>query len=142
MTYPSWPAELPDMVTVDGYSRGMDDARDFTEMDAGLDKANVRGIAAEPVACQMQIDPDQFARFKRFWTEEIGKGVLPFLIRDQNLDGLLIADQDGTLILDQDGNQIIGTFKWLVTFGKETPQITALSPYLYNIAFTLLVQPP
>lgn len=142
MTHPSWPDELPQRVLVDGFSRGLDDARSFTEMDAGLDKQRARGIAAEPIACQMEIDGGQFARFQRFWREEIGKGVLPFLIRDQNFDGLPIFDEDGNAILDESGNQILGTYYWLATFGKETPSITGQGGSWYKLAFTLLVQPP
>lgn len=138
-----WPLRLPQAVLADGYSRDIDDARLFTQMDAGIDKSRVRGVVGEEIACQIEIHVSLFATFRRFWTETIGKGVLPFRIRDQDFDGLPLADQDGTLLLDQDGNVLLGAYSWLVIFGKTRPRKTTVQGdnFLRRISFTLLVLP-
>lgn len=141
MTYPNWPAELPQRVMVDGFSQSIDDTRAFTEMDAGPPKVRSRGIQVESISCQMIIDAGQFARFKRFWKEEVGKGVLPFLIPDQVLDGLPVLDQDGLPVLNDAGDPVLGTYNWLATFGREAPQISSRSRTWFALSFTLLVQP-
>lgn len=136
MTVPLWPSDLPSCMMVDSFARGIDDARMFTEMDAGPDKSRVRGVKAEAAEGEIIITTDQYARFRRFWKEEIGNGVLPFLTKDQTFNGVVIDDLD-----DEDGVETTGTYYWLVVFGRETPRLTRFSQKRYRLSYTLLILP-
>lgn len=138
-----WPDDLPQRVVTDGYTRGVADSRVFTSMDSGLDKSRSRGIAAEPVACQLYLARSQYARWLRFWKEDTGGGILPFLIPDQNFDGIDIATSDELTITTEEDVVVVGVYNWLVIFGKETPQVRVVpnSATLYNLSFTLLKLP-
>lgn len=141
MAIPVWPSELPQRFLVDGYSEKLRDGRILTKTSAGPGKARRRFSAAVlPVTATMRLDFAAKARLERFWYEDTGGGVLPFILPDQTHDGLPIPDAAGNPVVDGSGNPILVTAKWLAMFGQDGVSI-APSGVQFTASFTLNIQP-
>lgn len=142
MTIAVWPADLPQKLITDGYSYSFADGRLKTAMDAGPPKMRRRfSSAVRPAAGQFYGSADDMARLERFWMEETGGGALPFVLPDQNSDGLGLQADDGTQLLDDHGQPLINTASWLALFGETPPQRQVVSGLIWKAAFTLTILP-
>lgn len=141
MTIPVWPDDLPAQSIVPAFQGSARGNRLLTSTDTGPGKQRKRGPALRPVSCAMQVTRDQRARFDRFYEEELNFGVTPFLIPDQQLDGVEADDPDANELLDPDGNPVLIGSWWLVQFGQKQPTPNAISDWLFTISFDLVVLP-
>ncbi|PJI56004.1 hypothetical protein CTI14_00275 [Methylobacterium radiotolerans] len=142
MTFPTWPADLPQKLITDGYSYSFADGRLKTAMDAGPPKMRRRFSAAvKAVAGQFYGGVDDVVRLERFWNEETAGGTLPFLIPDQNLDGIGLQTEAGVQILDQSGQSLLNTGTWLVMFGDTPPSGQVVSGTIYKATLSLTILP-
>lgn len=141
MTIPVWPDDLPCSVIMGSLQTGIRGSRLSTAPDAGQAKLRRRGPLVRPVSCAMKVGANQRARFDLFWEEEVDCGVLPFLFRDQQLDGYRLGDGVGLTLLDDVGNSVIIESWWLVQFGKTEPSFTRISGSTFQITFDLIVLP-
>ncbi|MBK5958120.1 hypothetical protein CCR97_08305 [Rhodoplanes elegans] len=137
-----WPGELPEYVLVDGFSLTQPDGRLRTPTDTGPGKTRLKNSAAmTPVAAQVYLKgPNDMARFRRFWAEDLAGGVLPFVVRDPRHDGALLGDEDGLVLADEDGAPIEVSAYWLAEFDA-APAESQVAGYFSRLSFTLLVFP-
>lgn len=142
MTVPVWPIdELPSYILVDGFGRTQPDGRLRSQTDTGPGKMRlVNSAAVAPATIEVYLDPNQTARFRRFWAEDTGGGVLPFLIRDPQFDGLLLADEDGVLLTDENDVVLAMDAWWLVQFDG-APRETQVAGMLSKLQCGLLILP-
>jgi hypothetical protein len=142
MTIPVWPDDLPQQVLVNGFNASARGNRLVTAMDSGPPKQRRRGPLLRPVQASIFVDQDGRSRFDRFFDEEVINGTQPFLIPDQNHDGLdLFSDTLGEQLQDENGNPLLIESWWLVQFGQNQPALSASSAFLYTIQFDLIVLP-
>lgn len=142
MTTPTWPSELPCAVMDASLSPTMADGRLRASTDTGPGKVRLLNSAAvTPASAAIVCDANQLARFNRFWTEDVGRGVLPFLIRDQELDALPLLDEDGTELTDESDETLLNSAWWLVQFGTPPSRPTLVSRQLFRVNFELLILP-
>jgi len=139
MTIPTWPSDLPQLAALDNFTLSQAEGRIRSQTDTGPGKVRLLNSAAvTPFTVQVQpLTIDQYARFERFWNEEIGYGVLPFWLPDLFYDGLTLTDQDGNTITDQSGTPIVFGSWWLVRFGGTTPVKTPKSGFLVDHQFQI-----
>lgn len=126
MAVPSWPAELPQRVLIDGYSEKVRDGRLFSRTQSGPGKVRRRySSAVLPVSASIIVDYANKSRLERFWSEETIQGSLPFIMPDQTHDGLPLLDGGGLPILDGGGLPVLVTANWLARFSENNgPQFT------------------
>jgi hypothetical protein len=126
----------------DGYSYGLADGRLKTAMDSGPPKVRRRfSSATRPVSGQIYGSIDDMARLERFWMSETAGGVLPFVIPDQNTDGLMLVTEDGAPLLGDDGQELANSSYWLAMFGDAPPQQSVVSGLIYKANFNLTILP-
>ena len=94
-----------------------------------------------PASCTITVSANQRARFDTFWDEDTAGGTLPFLYRDQQLDGYQATDESGSLLETEDGTPIQIESWWLVQFGQNEPAYTRQSGNRFQIQFDLVVLP-
>ena len=76
---PSWPVDLPPLVTTAGFLETYPWGNLRTEMDAGPAKVRRRTTAAaRPIACQIKCTGDQLTDLENFIHADLADGVLPF----------------------------------------------------------------
>ncbi len=137
-----WPPELPQHVQRPGFDWTLPDGRQSIEPEAGPMLGRLAFSATEtPIAASIDVTLRQVARFLRFWNEETGGGVRPFLLRDQIWDGLPVLTSSGTILLDSSGAPVLTRRFWLCVFGRQPPKPDPLGGPNYRIAFTLRVLP-
>lgn len=141
MTVPVWPSQLPQQTLVQGFQASVRGKRLTTAMDTGPGKQRRRGAPVRPVTCAIMVDADNRALFDVFFDEDCVGGTLPFLIPDQQLDGLLLDDQDSLLLETEDGSPLILESWWLCCFGTSEPATSAVAGNWFSIQFDLLVLP-
>lgn len=76
-----------------------------------------------------------------FLGEDTAGGVLPFLFRDQQLDGYPLDDDLGSWLQTEDGTPLRIESWWLVQFGQQEPAYSRLSGRRFEIQFSLVVLP-
>lgn len=141
MAYPTWPANLPQRVVVDGYSETFRDGRLFSRTSGGPPKVRRRFSSSPmPVSATLALDYDQKAMLERFWEEDTSGGALPFYIPDQSHDGIQLLDESGDPILTGGDSPLLITAKWLALFGEEAPKVTPWG-LQFMASFTLMVMP-
>lgn len=136
MTIPIWPSDLPQQTLAQGFQAAVRGKRLTTAMDTGPGKQRRRGALVRPVTCAIMVDADQRALFDVFYEEECLGGTLPFLMPDQQLDGLLFD-----AVEDQDGAPLVIESWWLCQFGGTEPAISAVDGKWFSVQFDLLVLP-
>jgi hypothetical protein len=141
MTVPFWPSELLQTVYVDGYQSSPAGGRLGTSMEAGPDKQRRRGPKLRPLSGTIRLDPDERARFERFWDEEIDGGTLPFWFPDIHLGGFALATESGLVLTTETDRPVEIDSWWLVQMAKEDPAYSAVSGLLFNVSFKLVVLP-
>ncbi|MGX9443856.1 hypothetical protein ACWX0K_14940 [Nitrobacteraceae bacterium UC4446_H13] len=142
MTVPIWPSDLPQQVLVSGFTASARGNRLVTAPDSGPPKQRRRGPLLRPVQASIFVNQDERSRFDRFFDEEVIGGTQPFLIPDQNTDGLdLFSDTFGQQLQDENGVPLLIESWWLVQFGQSQPSVVAASGFLYTIQFDLIVLP-
>ena len=141
MSIAIWPSELPQRSLLQPFQASTRGNRLITSTDTGPGKQRKRGPAIRPVSCSIIVDYDQRARFDTFYEEDVSFGVSPFLIPDQQMDGIYWNNVDGIQLLDDFDVSIIIESWWLVQFGKTQPSTGALGGLLFSINFELVVLP-
>jgi hypothetical protein len=141
VTVVRWPVELPCGVLLGSLQTGPRGSRLSTAPDYGQAKLRRRGPKIVPVSCIIAVSPDLRARFDRFWDEDTAGGTLPFLYRDQQLDGYQLADESGAWLETEDGSPIRMESWWLVQFDKQEPAYSRLSGNKFQIQFSIVVLP-
>lgn len=66
---------------------------------------------------------------------------MPFLFRDQQLDGYPLDDDLGSWLQTEDGTPLRIESWWLVQFGQQEPAYSRLSGRRFEIQFSLVVLP-
>jgi hypothetical protein len=112
-----------------------------TAPDYGAAKLRRRGPKIVPVSCIIAVSANLRARFDTFWDEDTVGGTLPFLYRDQQLDGYQLADESGAWLETDDGTPVRIESWWLVQFGQQEPAYSRLSGAKFQIQFSLVVLP-
>jgi len=141
MSIPVWPSDLPQAVLVDGFAYSQAEGRLTSRTDTGPGKARLMNSAAiTPVRAQIRVTPAQLARFRRFYSEDLGQGVNPFWMRDQIFDGMALSDADGALLTDGDGKVLTMASCWLARFGLNM-QTLPRPGFLFRIEFDLELLP-
>jgi hypothetical protein len=86
---------------------------------------------------------EQVTRFRTFWSDDTGGGVLPFMLADQQLDGSEVWTAQGTDsgLLTDAGDQILTQTYWICLFGDATPSEAAQTDRLTQLAFQLDIHP-
>ena len=142
MTIAIWPDDLPQQVLVNGFNESARGNRLVTAPEVGPAKQRRRGPLVRPVQASIFVNQDERSRFDRFFDEEVIGGTQPFLIPDQNTDGLdLFSDTFGQQLQDENGVPLLIESWWLVQFGQNQPAISASSAFLYTIQFDLIILP-
>lgn len=138
-----WPSDLPQTVLALGYGRSYEDAVKATDMDKGPPRTRLRTSAAPQMAqCALVLDVDRLARFRRFFRDETQFGSIPFLIRDQILDGLPIQTAVGAPLLTAGGQPLTIAARWLAMFMPgQPPQEGDAQGRKLRISFSLLILP-
>lgn len=138
-----WPSDLPQEVLAKDFSASPRDGRLAARTDTGPGRVRRRTSGAvAPVACRIITTWDGRMRFERFWNEETRGGVLPFLIRDQLLDGLPLGDEGGDTVTTEDDDILLIPAWWLVQFATQAAPVWTAegSPWL-TCRFSLNVLP-
>lgn len=141
---PRWPEpQLPGRFLMDNFNLGLADSRLGTKMDSGTRKTRKQSTRApRPFATGIIATTDQYVTLMRFIDDDLKDGVLPFLIRDQILDGIPILTTAHRVLLDPKGRPILNNKRWLVTFGEQFPTLDqAVTDRHYRITFDLLILP-
>lgn len=140
MSIPIWPFDLPQFVLVSGFGVTQADGRLRTPTDTGPGKLRLSNSGAVmSVRVELPpLDPNGVARFNRFWNEEIGFGVLPFLIHDPILDGVPLSDDTDSILTDNFDQILLNTAWWLVRF-VGAPTKTAVGGFWFPHQFVLEV---
>jgi hypothetical protein len=141
---PRWPEpQLPGRFLMDNFNLGMGDSRLNTKMDSGTTKTRRRSTRApRPFATGIIATTDQFVMLDRFIRDDLKRGVLPFYIRDQILDGIPLLTTKHIKVLDPKGRNILTNKRWLVKFGENFPSLDeAVTDRHYRITFDLLILP-
>lgn len=141
MTVLVWPEELPCGVLLESLQASPRGSRLSTAPDFGPAKLRRRGPKIMPVSCVITVNADQRARFDTFWDEDTLGGTLPFLYRDQQLDGYPLDDDLGSWLQTEDGAPLHMESWWLVQFGQQEPAYSRQSGNLFSIQFSLVVLP-
>jgi hypothetical protein len=141
MTVVVWPDDLPCSVTLDGLQTGPRGTRLLTATDTGLGKIRRRGPRLSSMSGLLRVTQDQRARFDCFWEEDTAGGVLPFLFRDQQLDGYPLDGGLGSWLQTEDGTPLRIESWWLVQFGQQEPAYSRLSGRRFQIQFSLVILP-
>lgn len=142
MAIPSWPSDLPQRPSQQGYSVGFGDGRLMTEMDAGPPKMRRRYTSTvKPVAMSFVGDANAVARFERFWDIDLKGGSLPFTIVNPIMHGMKLVTETGTTVTDELGNPILVAAYDLALMGKSPPQVTPVGGLDYRISCTLTKLP-
>ncbi|WP_296741449.1 hypothetical protein [Mesorhizobium sp.] len=141
MSVPVWPSDLPQYVLVDGFQSGPRGNRLRTAMDTGPGKMRRRGAKTKPVSCSITMEPDDLARFYRFYEDDTLNGTLPFLFPDHQFDGLALADESGVPLLTETDVPLLIESWWLVQFGENEPADTYTDGLIARVEFDLLVLP-
>lgn len=141
MSVAMWPADLPQRVLRRDFGMSVPDGRTLVPPEAGPMLGHLRfSSAAAPVSASMMLTARTLARFLRFWNEDLGHGIKPFLIRDQLNDGLPMLTADGEPIL-VGGMPILVAAWWLCSFGGKAPAISVPGGSLRQLSFELQVMP-
>jgi hypothetical protein len=141
VSIPVWPDDLPCSVIMGSLQTAPRGVRLATAPDAGPPKQRRRGPKTMPVSCVIKVSANQRARFDRFWEDDTGGGVAPFLFRDQLIDGYKLGNELGQVLLTEAGAPItIGSW-WLVQFGQQQPAYSRVTGRVFQISFDLIVLP-
>lgn len=81
MAAATWPAGLPAVSELSGYSEGLGKQSIRTDMDAGPAKVRRRGANARPYTLAITLTSAQLDTLIDFWTNDLQGGSLPFVIR-------------------------------------------------------------
>ena len=142
MALPSWPSELPERPSQQGYSYGFGDGRLSTDMDSGPPKMRRRSSSAvRPVTASFMGDADAMARLERFWDEDTRGGTLPFTIVNPRTHGLPAAAGSGETLLTDSGDQLLVSAYDVAMMGKTAPQITPIGGLEYRASYSLTILP-
>lgn len=143
MTIPVWPSDLPQRVTIDGFSSGVRDGRLFAKMDRGPSKLRrLTSAAIKPQSCAINATIDDCARIERFWREDLKDGSLPFLFPSQLLDSMPLADPGGLFLQDPSGVPIAMTYYELVVFAEgAAPHVAPQGGMYFTVSFQLNLLP-
>jgi len=136
-----WPEELSCTVITDSLGTGPRGTRLSTATDAGIGKLRRRGPKVGQATGILHVTQDQRARFDRFWEEDTAGGVLPFLFRDQQLDGYPLADDLGAWLQTETGEPIRIESWWLCHFGQQDPAYTRVTGRRFRIQISLVILP-
>jgi hypothetical protein len=136
-----WPDDLPCSVTTDSLATGPRGSRLATAPDIGPAKLRRRGPKVAAATGILHVTQDQRARFDRFWEEDTTGGVLPFLFRDQQVDGYPLEDDLGAWLQTETGEPIRIESWWLCQFGQQDPAYTRLTGRRFRIQISLIILP-
>ena len=136
-----WPEELSCTVITDSLGTGPRGTRLSTATDAGIGKLRRRGPKVGQATGILHVTQDQRARFDRFWEEDTAGGVLPFLFRDQQLDGYPLADDLGAWLQTETDEPIRIESWWLCHFGQQDPAYTRVTGRRFRIQISLVILP-
>ena len=140
MTVASWPAELPRPMR-QSYQFGRGDGRLRTPQDAGPPRTRLRYSAVPSlVAMTVDLSVDETLRLDRFYDEEVGRGSLPFLMPDPELDGLVLSDGAGNVLTDGAGAVLTIAATWLCMFADGLPARTVVG-VRRRVSFQIAVLP-
>lgn len=129
--------ELPGL-TIEGFTKSFGDARIKTQMqNKQLRTRRLSSFAPRIVGARMVLPLYKLARFWRFWDIDTAGGVLPFLMKDQEIDGAYALVDSGEIILTQDSQGFIITKWWLCVFGDQVPSESAYSDSEFELTFNL-----
>lgn len=130
-----WPADLPQFVHRTDFRLSASDGVLRTKTETGPGKARRRfSSAPELMSCSITVDRQGLARFRRFHQEETKNGSLPFVMRDQEFDGCLLAD-----ILTEAGAPVAIVANRLVMFA-EAPSHTSFG-MMFSVGMSLSLMP-
>jgi hypothetical protein len=141
MTIPVWPSDLPQRVLANGFQSTVRGNRLTTAMDTGPGKQRKRGALVRPVSCSIIVTADQRAQFDVFYEEDCAGGTIPFLIPDQQTDGLQANSDSGAIWETESGAPVILESWWFCQFGATQPATTLMDGITYTIQFDLVVLP-
>ncbi|MIL09646.1 hypothetical protein BZU93_27690 [Salmonella enterica subsp. enterica] len=116
MTYPSYPSELPNVLTA-GYRRSFADGRFKSRNDGGpADIGSRFSVTYDPIQASTQVSLAQRGTFERFFVEMTKRGAVPFWIPDHTSDGAAWLDENYEPVLFEDFRPVTITEILLVQF--------------------------
>ncbi len=141
MTIPTWPAELPQYIRVEGFSLGVKDTRLSSKPSVGPPKVRRRSSSAvKPFTGGFMLTSDQWRRLEEFWDSDTKGGSLPFLMRDTLSNSVALQTESGEGIQTELGVAITFASWWLVLFSSP-PTLGAVTGELFQVDLSLSIMP-
>ena len=138
---PHWPAELPQVPLVAGFSRGFADAVKVSQPSKGARMTRRQTVSAERRQAQtLALSWPQYHRLVRFHEVELEMGALPFWMSDAMADGRPLTTRGGQVLTTRDGRPLLIRRRCLMLFTAPPEVQQAAGPHVM-VSLQMAVMP-